>query len=71
MTDKAEHIAAGLTEAQRERLLGAENTGMPAGIAVPLIERGLIDRHPFDTQGWIWSDLGQQVREILIRESQS
>lgn len=69
MTDKAEQIARSLTEAQRERLLGAENTGMPAGIAAPLIERGLIDRHPFDTQGWIWSDLGLAVREILRRQA--
>jgi hypothetical protein len=71
MTDKAEQIAAGLTEAQRERLLGPENTGVPAGVAGALIRHGLVAKHPTDPEGWAWSHLGLAVRKILIRESQS
>lgn len=66
---EAQRIAAKLTEAQRERLLGEENGNCPAGIAFALIDEGLIGFHPTDRRGWAWTDLGLEVRKILEAQS--
>jgi hypothetical protein len=85
MTDEAQRIAKGLTEAQREGLMrkpcpswwGSVPACMPfrKGTADALANRGLCLRFNPTMRFWgnarTLTPLGLAVREILIRESQS
>lgn len=82
MTDKAEQIAAGLTEAQRAALLKVRDwpregnfvlsvASMPVNTARALERRGLILRRNAGVNFYfLLSDLGLAVRTILERQSQ-
>jgi hypothetical protein len=71
MTDEAQRIAAGLTEAQRAAL--AAGTWNADPVCADLMLAGIIKKAP--TVSWPYyvelTPLGRAVREILIRESQS
>lgn len=69
MTDP-ETIAAGLTDARRNALLGPENVDLPAGVAMFLISHRLICASSIDIDGWCWTEKGLAVREVLERSGE-
>jgi hypothetical protein len=71
MTDKAEQIAAGLTEAHITAILADPNSDMPSQVALDFMALRLFRPTSIEPPRMAWTPLGQQVRKILIRESQS
>lgn len=78
MSMTAEEIAAGLTKAQREAVLGAEQAhGTNAIMVLPLYRdggrtsRSLVDLRiaGYSSRGAALNKLGKQVRAILERQS--
>ena len=64
-SERARQIAGKVSPAARERLLGDDNTGCPAGVAFFFVQHDLIEADPADEHGWLWSPLGLSVRQIL------
>jgi len=62
-------IAAGLSEARKDALLGRENVDLPAGVAMFLISEHLIRADSTDIEGWCWTEKGLAVRAILEKEA--
>lgn len=78
MTQTPEQIAASLTKAQREALVGDPNADMPTNVALSFIAMKLVRpvlKDPFaehfglDDICMDWSETGQQVRAILEKNN--